>query len=67
MITNTIKLKESSTDADYTKLCNLMEKQGVFKACGSCDDRWIMGVWEDELDYTAWALAMCGANPKEIK
>ena len=55
-----ITLNESATDAAYKDLCETMEKQGVFAGCGNCDDKWIIGKWEDEEDYLDWACAMFG-------
>ena len=57
-ILRTIKLKDSTPDNKYTEFCNLVEKQGVFKACGSCDDKWIMVQFDDEVDYLAWLTHM---------
>ena len=57
-ILRTIQIKSTIPDHEYTELCNLMEKQGVFKACGSCDDKWIMVQFDDEIDYLAWLTAM---------
>lgn len=54
----TITLKPDTPDNVYTDLCNTMTKQGVFNACGNCDDKWVMGRWEDEFDYLAWSVAM---------
>jgi len=39
MVIKRIGLKPETKDVDYTKICNLMEKQGVFVSCGSCDDK----------------------------
>ena len=58
MFTKQIVLKQATQDRVYTKLCNIMEKQGVFMACGSCDDKWVMGKWENEIDFLAWCVAM---------
>ena len=58
MITKRIDLKPTTTDSQYTEICNLMTKQGVFMACGNCEEKWIMGSWEDEIDFLAWSIAM---------
>ena len=58
MFLKKIVLKPETKDHIYTSLCNKMEKQGVFKACGSCDDKWIIGQWEDVVDFFAWCVAM---------
>jgi hypothetical protein len=52
-----IKIKQNTPDRTYTKLCNRMTKQKVFVACGNCDDKWIIGEWEDVVDYLAWYCA----------
>ena len=58
MIMKRIDLKSETKDADYTTLCNTMTKQGVFKACGNCDEKWVIGKWEDDIDFLAWSVAM---------
>lgn len=60
MFIKKIVLKPETQDHIYTKICNRMEKQGVFMACGNCDDKWIMGKWDDEVDFFAWCVAMDG-------
>ena len=62
MFQKKINLKPETPDSAYTKMCNFMEKQGVFVACGSCDEKWIIGKWEDELDFLAWYSALAGAK-----
>jgi hypothetical protein len=57
MITITIILNPETEDRIYTELCDKMERQGVLRACGSCDDKWVMGKWDSEEDYLAWYLA----------
>ena len=61
MIIRQIRLKEDIPDNKYTEFCNIAEKQGIFVACGSPDDKWINLRFEDELDYLAWVIAMSGA------
>jgi len=63
MFTKKITLKPATQNHIYTTLCNKMEEQGVFIACGSCDDKWIKGKWEDEVDFLAWCVAMGMAAP----
>lgn len=58
MIRKKITLKKNVKDHEYTALCNRMEKQGVFLTCGSPDDKWIIGQWEDEIDFFAWSVSM---------
>ena len=53
-----ITLKPDTPDATYTAMCNMMEKQGVFVACGSQNDKWIIGNWDNEEDYFAWIVAL---------
>jgi len=53
-----IVLKKDTPDAVFTFLCETMTERGVFRACGSCDDKWIIGIWENESDYLAWATAL---------
>lgn len=62
MILKTIKLKEDTPDKTYTEFCNLCERQGVFRACGNCDDKWIMVNFENELDYLAWIFSLSGGT-----
>jgi len=58
MIIKTIQLKNDTPDHVYTQMCNVTETQGIFKACGNCDDKWIMVQFEDEISYVAWLVAM---------
>ena len=58
MFTKQIVLKPETKDNIYTELCNTMERQGVFLSCGSCDDKWVIGKWEDGIDFMAWCVAM---------
>jgi len=58
MITLQIKLKPTTKDQVYTELCNTMEQQKVFVGCGNCDEKWVIGQWEDEMDFLAWSVAM---------
>jgi hypothetical protein len=49
-----IVLKKDTKDEVYTRLCNLLEKDGYFVACGSCDDKWILVDFDSEkscMDY----------------
>jgi len=57
-----IVLKKDTTDAEYTKICNLMEKQGVFVSCGDCENKWVLGEWENKIDFAAWYLTFIGAR-----
>jgi len=57
MIKQQIQLKNETPDSEYTKFCNMCEKDGVFVACGNCDDKWIIVKFEDELDQLAWLTA----------
>jgi len=60
-----IKLKENTTDKEYTKLCNELEKLGKFVSCGSCDDKWIIADFEDPIDFLAFCVAKVGRNKRE--
>ncbi len=64
-ITKQIKLKPETTDAEYTKICNLLERQGVFVSCGNTDDKWVLVRFADELSFMAWCVAMGMASMKE--
>ncbi len=66
-ITKQIRLKPETTDAEYTRFCNLCERQGVFVSCGNTDDKWILVRFEDELSLMAWMVAMGMASMKEVK
>lgn len=57
MIIKKLTLKETTSDKEYTELCNTLEKQGVFRGCGNCDNKWIVVGFKDEVDYLAWAIA----------
>ena len=57
MILKKIQLKPDTTDSEYAEFCNLCEKQGIFRACGSCDDKWIIVQFEDEVDMAAWLVS----------
>lgn len=65
MFKRQIFFKAETKDSVYTELCNKMKGQGVFFACGNCDDKWIMGKWDDEVDFFAWCVAMGIATPAE--
>ncbi len=64
-ITKQIKLKPETTDAEYTKFCNLLERQGVFVSCGNTEDKWILVRFPDELSHMAWMVAMRLVSMKE--
>lgn len=53
-----IALSQKMPTGDYTELCNIMERQGVFVACGNVEQKWVIGRWEDDLDFFAWCVAM---------
>jgi len=57
-LTRKIVLNPETQDHIYTELCSRMEKQEVFVTCGNCDDKWIIGKWEDEVDFLVWCVAM---------
>ena len=57
MFQKKIILKKKTKMSIYTNLCNKMERQGNFVACGSGDDKWIIGKWKDGLDFAAWLVA----------
>lgn len=65
MIVKKIKLKQSVSDSEYTALCNVCTRQGVFRACGSCEEKYIIVGFENEIDYAAWLVAMGLAKVKE--
>ena len=62
-----IILKPSASDKTYTEMCNLMEKQGVFVSCGSPNDKWILGKWDNEIDFMAWCVALSEAKATKGK
>lgn len=62
-----IKLKPETPDSTYTDLCDIMQKQDVFVACGSCDDKWILGKWENEMDFAAWLFCCISGFDVQIK
>lgn len=62
-----IKLKNKTSDNDYTQLCNKTENQGIFVACGNCDDKWIMLRFDNNIDYLAWLTAAGIVSCKPIK
>lgn len=67
MIIKKLTLKPDTPDHEYTRLCNTAEKQGVFRACGNTDDKWIMLTFEDEIDFLAWSVAMGFAEMQECQ
>ena len=58
MIVRKITLKSETTDKTYRELIETAEAQGIFVACGNCDDKWIIAKFENGLDYLAWLVAM---------
>lgn len=56
MFQKKIVLKNDTPDATYTKMCNMMEEQGFFVACGDSEDKWILGSWESETEFLAWLM-----------
>ena len=42
----------------YKKFVEMTERQGIFTACGNTEDKWVMVRFEDELDESAWLVAM---------
>ncbi len=67
MILKQINLKPETPDEVYKDFCEMVQAQGVFKACGNPDEKWIMVQFEDEVDYFAWVLAtFMGLDIKEI-
>jgi hypothetical protein len=57
MVLQKLTLKKSTTDIEYTRLCNFAEKQGIFRACGNCEEKWILLHFETDTDYLAWLIA----------
>jgi hypothetical protein len=57
MITKKITLKPETTNAEYTHLCNLYDKKGMLRACGSPEQKWMILSFEDGMDYLAWLVA----------
>jgi len=55
-----ITLKSDTSDKIYKDLCETMERQGVFAGCGSPDDKWVCGRWENDIDFLAWLTVMIG-------
>lgn len=53
-----INLSSKLTETQYTALCNKLEKQGIFRQCGSCDDKRIIVGFENEADFVAWCVAV---------
>ena len=66
-IITTIQIKKDTPDHLYTAFCNKVEEQGIFKACGSCVDKWIMVEFKDEFDQLAWMTAMGITAVKKVK
>ncbi len=65
MIIRKIGLNKEIPNKIYTELCNICERQGVFMACGSPEDKWIQVQFENEVAYLAWLTAMGLAGIKE--
>lgn len=50
-----VKLDLSSKiDKFYTNICNIAEKEKVFKACGNLENKWVMLRFEDVDDYVTF-------------
>ena len=45
----------------------MTQRQGIFKACGNPDKKWIMVQFGSEIDYMAWAVATFMGDMKEIE
>lgn len=57
-IIKTIRLKKGTGIKTFTSFCNKAEKDGVFQACGSPDDMWIMVRFDDEISMAAWFTSL---------
>lgn len=53
-----ISLSKTMSNRDYKRFVEMTERQGIFTACGNVDDKWVMVRFEDELDESAWLVAM---------
>jgi len=53
-----IKIELECTDKQYTRLCNQAEKDGIFKACGNPDKKWLMLRFVNELQKNEWLEKM---------
>jgi hypothetical protein len=49
-----VKIDFECSDRDFTRLCEQAEKDGVYKACGNPDKKWIMLRFETELQKIHW-------------
>ncbi len=67
MIIKQINLKPDCPDEVYTEFCEMTQRQGVFKACGNPDEKWIMVQFETEIDYISWAVATFMSDMKEVE
>lgn len=61
-----ISLSESISNKDYRKFVDMTKRQGIFTACGNTEDKWVIVRFEDELDESAWLVAMGLAKAKFI-
>ena len=61
-----ICFSKNMSNIDYKKFVEMTERQGIFKACGNTEDKWVMVKFEDELDESAWLVAMGLAKAKII-
>ena len=57
-VTKVITLKENTPDEVYSRFVDLAKKQGVFKACGNPDEKWIMVKFDNEVECLAWMVGM---------
>lgn len=67
MIVRQIKLKPETPDKVYREFVEKTEKQGVFVACGSPDDKWINVKFDDEADCLAWMVTMGLATARIVE
>lgn len=57
MIRKQITLKPETPDSEYTRICNIFDKDKRLVSCGSPDNKWMIVDFEDELDYMAFLVA----------
>jgi hypothetical protein len=60
MVMKKMILRKEIPDNEYTRICNLAEKQGVFVSCGDIKDKWILLNFKHELDFLVWIIGNSG-------
>ena len=54
MIIKKVTLNPDTPDEIYTEFGEMMQEDGVFKACGNPDNKWVMGRWKSEEQFNEW-------------